>query len=213
MKDKDGAFADYITLPNNNIHIVPENVSNLEAVFAEPLAAALEITEMYHIKPTDKVAIIGDGKLGQMISQVLSLTGCDLTIIGKHIEKLELLKNKGKTILLNELEYDRYFDIVIDCTGNEQGLIYSQKIVKPRGTIILKSTYNSNAILNPTDWVVNELNILGTRCGPIDAALRIIERRMFSTEGLVHKIYSLKDYEVAFNSKTSIKIIFDLQKD
>ena len=212
MTDKDGAFAEYITLPNKNIHIVPENVSNLEAVFAEPLAAALEITEMYHIKPTDKVAIIGDGKLGQMISQVISLTGCDLTIIGKHIEKLELLKSKGKIILLDELKYDRYFDIVIDCTGNEQGLIYSQRIVKPRGTIILKSTYNSIAILNPTEWVVNELNILGTRCGPIDAALRIMERKMFSIDGLVGEIYSLKDYKAAFNSNIGVKSIFDLQK-
>lgn len=213
MKDKDGTFADYITLPNENLYIVPEGVTNLEAVFAEPLAAALEITEMYHIKPTHKVAVIGDGKLGQMIAQVVSLTGCDLLVVGKHVEKLALLKNIGKTMLINELDFHGCFDVVIDCTGNEQGLKYSQRLVKPRGTIILKSTYNHDAMLNATSWVVDELCILGTRCGPMDAALRVLERKVISIDGLVNRLYSLKEYEEAFNSKADIKIVFDLEKD
>ncbi|GFN35148.1 MDR/zinc-dependent alcohol dehydrogenase-like family protein [Tepidimicrobium xylanilyticum] len=212
MTGKDGVFADYITLPNNNIHIVPEGVSDLEAVFAEPLSAALEITEMFHIKPKHRVAIIGDGKLGQLIAQVLSLTACDLTIIGKHLQKLNLVKDKGKVVLIDELKINKYFDVVVDCTGNEQGLIVAGEIVKPRGTIILKSTYNSNTVLNPTYWVVNEINILGSRCGPMDAALRIMERKLFSADGLIDEICSLKDYEKAFDRKAG-KVIFDLKMD
>lgn len=212
MADKDGVFADYVTLPNRNIHIVPENVSDIEAVFTEPLAAALQITEMYHIKPTHKVAIIGDGKLAQLITQTISLTSCDLIVIGKHPEKLELLKNKAKTVLLQNANYENYFDIVIDCTGNDQGLKIAKNIVIAMGTIILKSTYNAGSILSPTSWVVNELTLLGTRCGPFDAALRLLERKLVSVDGLVSGFYSLKDFQSAFDPKNSLKAVFDLQK-
>jgi threonine dehydrogenase-like Zn-dependent dehydrogenase len=213
MKDKNGAFAEYISLPNQNIHMVPDNVSDIEAVFAEPLAAALQIAEQYHIKPSDKIAIVGDGKLAQLIAQVISLTACELTIIGKHSEKLQLLSSKGKTVLLSDASFDNYFDVVIDCTGNEQGLIYAQKIVKAMGTIILKSTYHDDALLNPTTWVVNEINIVGTRCGPIDAALRLFERKLISVEHLISGFYSLQEYEEAFSPLNRLKAIFDIQKE
>ena len=212
MKDKNGAFAEYITLPNQNIHVVPDSVSDIEAVFEEPLAAALQIVEQYHIKPSHKTAIVGDGKLAQLIAQVISLTACDLTIIGKHAEKLDLLKSKGKIVLLSDSSFDNYFDVVIDCTGNEQGLKYAQKIVKAMGTIILKSTYNDDALLNPTTWVVNEINIVGTRCGPIDAALRILERKLVSVEHLISGFYSLQEYEEAFSPINTLKAVFDIQK-
>jgi len=210
MHDMDGAFADYTVLPITNLHLVPDNVSSMEAVFAEPLAAALQIAERVHIKPTDKVAIVGDGKLGQLIAQAISLTACDLTVIGKHSNKLELLKDKAKTILLDEANMENYFDIVIDCTGNDQGLIYSQNIVKAMGNIILKSTYNKEALLNPTGWVVNELSVIGTRCGPLDAALRLMERKLVSLDRLVSGVYSLKEYEDAFSPSNSLKAVFDL---
>lgn len=213
MSDKDGAFAEYITLPNNNIHIVPDNVSDIEAVFTEPLAAALEISEMYHVKPTHKVAIIGDGKLAQLITQTISLTCCDLTVIGKHPEKLELLKNKAKTVLLEDVGNRSYYDIVVECTGNDQGLSLAKDIVNAMGAIILKSTYHSDTVLNPTDWVVNEITILGTRCGPIDAALRLLERKLVSVDKLVSGVYSIKDFESAFSSKNILKAVFDLKKD
>lgn len=212
ITNKDGAFAEYITLPNENIYIVPDNVTDIEAVFTEPLAAVLEITEMYHIKPRHKVAIIGDGKLAQLITQTISLTGCDLTVIGKHSEKLELLKDKAKTVLLQDFKHTNYFDIVVECTGNEQGLDLAKNLVKAMGTIILKSTYNSNALLNPTAWVVNEITLIGTRCGPMDAALRLLERKLVSVDGLLTGIYSLKEFESAFSSKNKLKAVFDLKK-
>ncbi|SCG83932.1 alcohol dehydrogenase GroES domain protein [Proteiniborus sp. DW1] len=212
MTDKNGAFADYITLPNKNLHLVPDNVSDIEAVFTEPLAAALQITEMYHVKPTHKVAVIGDGKLAQLIAQTLSLTACDLTVIGKHLEKLALLRDKANTILLKDAKFQNYFDLVVDCTGNDKGLKYAVEIVKARGIIILKSTYNSDAVLNPTSWVVNEITVLGTRCGPLDAALRLLERKLISVNELISGIYSLKDFEDAFDSKNTLKVVFDLKK-
>lgn len=212
MTDKNGAFADYITLPNKNLHLVPDNVSDIEAVFTEPLAAALQITEMYHVKPTHKVAVIGDGKLAQLIAQTLSLTACDLTVIRKHLEKLALLRDKANTILLKDAKFQNYFDLVVDCTGNDKGLKYAVEIVKARGIIILKSTYNSDAVLNPTSWVVNEITVLGTRCGPLDAALRLLERKLISVNELISGIYSLKDFEDAFDSKNTLKVVFDLKK-
>lgn len=213
MKDKDGVFADYITLPNKNLHIVPDNVTDIEAVFAEPIAAALQITERCHIKPTHKVAIIGDGKLSQLVTQVISLTGCDLTVIGKHLEKLKFLEENATTVLLEEANYINYFDIVIECTGNEQGLKYAQDMVKAMGTIILKSTYNSSSILNPTSWVVNEITVIGTRCGPLDAALRLLQKKLVKVDRLVSGIYALRDFENAFGQKNILKAVFDLRKE
>lgn len=215
MKDRNGSFQEYITLPNKNIYIVPDSVSDLEAVFTEPLAAALEILEMKHIKPRDKVVIVGDGKLAQLIAQVISMTGCHLYIIGKHRDKLDFLKDKGEIILLDEIEGKnlwRQFDIAIDCTGNADGLEMAQDLVKARGTIILKSTYNSNANLNPSLWVVNEINLIGTRCGPMEAALRLLERKLVAIDYLISGIYSLEEYEKAFSRENKFKAIIDMNK-
>ncbi|MCD5413702.1 MAG: alcohol dehydrogenase catalytic domain-containing protein [Clostridiales bacterium] len=212
MIGKNGSFAEYITLPNQNIHLVPDNVTDLEAVYVEPLAAALEITEKCHVKPSHKVAIVGDGKLAYMIAQIISLTACDLSIIGKHNEKLDTMKNIAKTMLLSKLDYENYFDIVIDSTGNEQGLIIAQKIVKAMGVIILKSTYNIKAKLSPPDWVVKEITIIGTRCGPVDAALRLFERKLISVDSLAIGFYLLEEYEEALNPQNMKKTIFYISK-
>lgn len=206
---KNGAYAEYLTLPNRNIHIVPDGVPDIAAVFTEPLAAALQIVEKHHIRPTDSVAIIGDGKLAQLVAQVISLTACDLTVIGKHREKLSLLDTRARTVLLSDAAFENVFDAVIDCTGNEQGLLYAERLVKATGTIILKSTYNGKAMLNPTDWVVNELRIVGTRCGPLHAALRLLERRLVEVEPLLDGIYALKDYEKVFRTNGGLKKVFD----
>lgn len=210
MIQKDGAFAEYLTLPQENLYIVPDGVCNEEAVFAEPLAAAMEITQKYHIKPTDKVAVIGDGKLGQLIGRILALTGCDLTVIGRHREKLELISNLAGVALTSEANYENYFDVIIECTGNEQGFISAQRMVKATGTIVLKSTFNGTANLDPTHWVVNEINIVGTRCGPMDAALRLLEKKLVSVKPLISGFYRLEDYSEAFDKKDALKIIFNL---
>jgi threonine dehydrogenase-like Zn-dependent dehydrogenase len=208
--NKDGAFAEYITLPLANLHIVPDSVSDIEAVFTEPLAAALEITNQCHIKPTHKVAIVGNGKLGQLIGQVLSLTGCDLTVLGRSEKTLSLLKDRAKVELISETNYQSYFDIVVDATGNEAGLSYAQQIVKPMGKVVLKSTYNDKALLDPTLWVVKEITLVGSRCGPLAAALRLLEKKLVSMQQLIGGIYRLEEYEAAFSDQNSLKSIFKI---
>lgn len=210
ITNKDGAFAEYITLPLANLHIVPDTVSDLEAVFTEPLAAALEIPNQCHIRPTHKVAIIGNGKLGQLIGQVLSLTGCDLTVLGRSEKTLGLLKERARVELISEADYESYFDIVVDATGNEAGLAYAQRIVKPMGTVVLKSTYNNQALLDPTLWVVKEITLVGSRCGPLDAALRLLEKKMIRVHDLVGGVYKLKEYQAAFVEGNSLKSIFKI---
>ncbi|CQR71034.1 2-deoxy-scyllo-inosamine dehydrogenase [Sporomusa ovata DSM 2662] len=210
ITDKDGAFAQYITLPLANLHLVPDDVADLEAVFAEPLAAALEITNQCHIKPTHKVAIVGNGKLGQLIGQVLSLTGCDLTILGKNDKSLLLFKNKARVQLIAQVDYESYFDVVVEATGNQAGLSYAQKIVKPMGKVVLKSTYHDQALLNPTLWVVKEITLVGSRCGPMDAALRLLDKKLVSMEGLIGGVYTLEEYQAAFNDQSSLKSVFKI---
>lgn len=211
IEGKDGAFAEYITLPIENLVVVPDNIEDLNAVFVEPLAAALEVTEFTHIRPSSKVAIIGNGKLGRMIAEVVSSTGCDLTIIGntdKHMKPFEAI---GKTTTWNNFHEKSVFDVVIECTGNPQGIKGAEKIVKPRGTVILKSTYVGDASLNPTSWVVNEISFKGSRCGPMAAAVRMLQRKMIELDFLTGKVYALKDFKEAFESKEG-KSIFDLTK-
>lgn len=143
---RDGAFADYLTLPVENLHVVPENVSDEEAVFVEPLAANFEILEQVHLKPTDRVVILGDGKWGQLAAQVLALSGCEVLMVGKHEEKLALAEKRGvRTYLLEDaerfaLENGRRVDLVVECSGSAQGVEMALRMVRPRGTLILKST-------------------------------------------------------------------------
>lgn len=138
--NKDGAFADYLTLPARNLHLIPDSVPDEEAVFIEPLAAAFEILQQIHIKPGDRVCVIGDGRLGLLAAQVLSLTGCDLFVVGRHEKKLELLKGKGIRIAFESDFSEGEFDFVVDCAGSPSGMELAVKIVKPRGTIVLKTT-------------------------------------------------------------------------
>lgn len=206
---KDGAFAEYLTLPNENLFIVPEDVADEDAVFTEPLAAALQVLTICHIRPTDKVAVIGDGKLGQLIARVIALTGCELVVIGRHQVKLKLLENIAKTTISPGKEFSNYFDLVVECTGNEKGLSTAQKIIKARGKILLKSTYACKTLLDPSYWVVNEISLIGTRCGPMDAALRLLERKKVEVADLISGYYKLKDFKEAF-AENSLKIILKI---
>src|SRR3989441_4419903 len=144
--NRDGAFAEYLVLPTRNLHLVPDNVSDEEAVFVEPLAANFEIVEQVHVKPTDSVVVLGDGKMGQLAAQVLVLSGCEVMMEGKHEENLALVGKRGVRtyVLANayslELENGRNVDLVVECSGSAQGLEVALRLVRPRGTIILKST-------------------------------------------------------------------------
>jgi threonine dehydrogenase-like Zn-dependent dehydrogenase len=168
--NRDGAFADYLTLPIANLHAVPDAVPDEAAVFTEPVAAAFQILAQVAIAPRDRVVVFGDGKLGQVIAQVLATTGCALTVVGRHPRKLAHLTARGIATQLDP-PAARAADIVVDCTGRREGLQAALAALRPRGTLVLKSTFAGEAALNLSAIVVDEITIVGSRCGPFAPAL------------------------------------------
>lgn len=195
MEGLDGTFAEYFVLANHLIHPVPDSLPTEKAIYVEPLAAALEIPNQLHIRPEDNVAIIGDGRLALMIAQVVSLTGVDLTVIGKHPEKWEYFQGAAKTVK----ETEETFEIVIDATGSPSGIELAKKLVRKRGTIVLKSTYAGTTNLDLSYFVVNEITIMGSRCGPFPPALNLLEKGLVRLPEIA--LWDLKDYEEAFGWK------------
>ncbi len=193
---RDGVFADYTRLPLVNLHRVPDAVSDDEAVFVEPLAAACQIVEQVHLKPTDRVAVLGDGKLGLLCAQVLRTTACDLTAIGKHAAKLDILRQRGiRTMLVSEAGAveARRFDVVVECTGSPAGFDLARQLLRPRGTLVLKSTYEGLPQANLTMIVVDEITVVGSRCGPFEPALRLLAHKRVDVTSLIHARYPLRD--------------------
>ncbi len=211
--NKDGVFSEYITLPVKNLHLVPDSVSDEEAVFVEPLAAAFEITRQVDIMPYGKVCVLGDGKLGLLVGQVLSLTNCDLVVVGKHKDKLSILKRRGiKTALVSNFN-KREFDVVVDCTGSSSGMETALKIVKPQGKIIIKTTIAEKRAVDLNRVVVNELALIGSRCGPFPPAIKAIETKKVDVHPLISKTFSLEDGIKAFKyalRKGVLKVIVEI---
>jgi threonine dehydrogenase-like Zn-dependent dehydrogenase len=201
---RNGAFADYLVLPVENLHVVPDEVSDEEAVFVEPLAANFEILEQVQVKPTNLVLVLGDGKLGQLAAQVLALAGCDVRMVGKHREKLALVERRGiTTYLLDEAQrvladVGRRADLVVECTGSARGLELALRLVRPRGTVILKSTVADKSTLDLAPIVIDEIGVQGSRCGPFQPALRALSRRTLDIRPLISAQFSLDDALLAF---------------
>lgn len=195
IEGKDGCFARYMTLETHLLHVVPDGLSTEKAIFTEPLAAALQIPKQVHISPDTKVAVIGDGRLGLMVTGVLSCYGIDLTIIGRHPEKLKAFEGYGRTGLSTE---DR-FELVIDCTGSEGGLSLAKKLVRKQGRIVLKSTYAGTVSVDMSYFVVNEITIIGSRCGPFEPALTLLEKGLVTLPPI--ELFPLERFEEAFASK------------
>ncbi len=208
---KDGCFSDYFTLPVENLLIVPDNVSDEQAVFVEPLAAGLEILEQVHIQPIQKVLVLGDGKLGIITALALNASGLDVTLVGKHEEKLDIAKAQGvKTSLLNDLKINKEWDFVVEATGSITGFETSIALVKPRGTLILKSTIVASKEFNFSSLVVDEVTIVGSRCGRFKPALRMLEQEKIDLKPLVSKIYDVENVIEAFEAnkrKDTVKIL------
>ena len=190
---------------------VPENVSDEQAVFVEPLAAACEITEQLHIKPIDKVVVLGDGKLGLTTALTLHAQGFDVTLIGKHQNKLDIAKNqKVKTQLLQELKVENNFDVVVEATGSVSGFETSLALVKPRGVLVLKSTIATGKELNLAPIVINEITVLGSRCGQFPPALRLLENDRIDFKPFISGIYNIDDAIEGFEankSKETLKVL------
>lgn len=211
--NRDGVFAEYTTLPVRNIHRIPDSVSDEEAVFIEPLAAAFEILEQVNVSSSDRVCVLGDGKMGLLVGQVLSATGCDLTVVGKHREKLSILEEIDiKTGLVFNFK-GKEFDVVVDCTGSQAGMERALGIVKPRGKIIIKTTVAKRGYLDLNRVVVNEISLIGSRCGPFSPAIDAIGSRKIDLYSLISDKFDLKDGLTAFQNakrKDALKIILKM---
>ena len=195
---RDGTMADYFTLPINLLYPVPSAVPDEWAVFTEPLAAACEIIEQVSIRPSDRVLVLGDGKLGLLIAQVLHLTGCDLLAVGRHPEKLAILERRGIRTKTADERIPPGADIVVEATGSAGGFATARAVVRPRGTLVLKSTFHGDVTLDLSMVVVDEVTIVGSRCGPFPPALRLLEQRLVDVESLIDETLSLDDSLVAF---------------
>jgi alcohol dehydrogenase len=211
IQGRNGTLADYCLLPVHNLHHVPDAVSDEQAVFVEPLAAALEITDRTHIRPTDSVVVTGDGKLGLLVAQVLALTGCRLQVVGRHKSHLGILARRQiPTCLEADVPADLQADVVVDCTGHPDGLTLSRRLVRPRGKLVLKSTFHGDNQVNLTSLVVDEVSLLGSRCGPFAPALRFLEQKLIDVASLIDRVYALDDGLAAFEraaSKGALKVL------
>jgi threonine dehydrogenase-like Zn-dependent dehydrogenase len=189
----DGAFAELMSVPASNLHIVPSSVSDEEAVFAEPLAAAFEILEQVQVNPGDEVLVLGDGKLGNLCAQVLRLTGANVTVLGKHEDKLKLIKRSGvRTMLLSDWQ-GKPFDVVVEATGSASGWELAMRAVRPRGTLVLKSTIAGEHKTSLASLVINEVTVVGSRCGVFPPALETLSEKTVSVTPMIEKIYPLSE--------------------
>jgi alcohol dehydrogenase len=210
---RDGAFAEFLLLPTANLYAVPASVPDEKAVFAEPLAAACEILEQIDIQPTDRVLILGDGKLGLLVAAVVRLTGADLALVGRHAAKLAIAKKWGICVHLAErgaqgdalpagkspMEGIGKADIVIECTGSTSGLAGALQLVRPGGTVVLKSTYHGNLSVDMSGIVVDEVSLIGSRCGPFAPALRLLESELIDPTPLISGVFPLSEGQAALD--------------
>lgn len=185
---RDGAHAEFLQLPSRNLLEVPENVTDEQAVFTEPLAAAFGITEQVDIAPETRVAVIGDGKLGLLCAMSLALKSQNVTQVGKHPNKLAIAAKTGiETVLLDEIKpaMSRHFDVAVEASGSESGFKTALDLIRPRGKIVLKSTFHGTPIWAASRVVVDEITIVGSRCGRFAPALDLLKSGAVNVEDLI----------------------------
>lgn len=208
---KDGCLAQYMTWPVKELLEVPESVTNEQAVFVEPLAAGLEILEQVHIQPCEKVVILGDGKLGLTTALALNASNLDVTLVGKHQNKLDIAKNQGvKTMLLQNLQIKKEWDFVVEATGSVSGFETALNLTKPRGTLVLKSTVAASKEFNLAPIVIDEIRVQGSRCGKFAPALRLLEQKKIDFTPMISGIYDIDNAIEAFEKnkeKDTLKVL------
>ena len=195
---RDGAFAEFLSLPEENLHVIPDSITDEQAVFVEPLAAAFEIKEQVSLNSNWKVAVVGDGRLAQMICQVLKLSCPDVTCFGRHQSKLA---NLEKFEILTKIGIDDSdslsYDLVVEATGSNSGFADTMKLVKPRGTVILKSTIASRENLDLTPTIVNEITLVGSRCGLFKPAIDALATGIVSVDSMIDSTFPLEKFSDA----------------
>jgi len=192
IKGRHGAFADYLCLPLENLYSVPASIPNEAAVFTEPLAAALEIQQQIAIRPTDNILVIGAGKLGQLIAQSLLITGAHLQVVARHQKQQQLLATHQIAWLTESAVIPKNYDYVIEVTGSPNGFALARQAVRPQGSIILKSTYKGEQPINLSSLVVDEITLIGSRCGPFAPALHLLEQQAVDPTLLIEERFPLE---------------------
>ena len=207
---KDGCFAEYFTMPTEVLFEVPDNE---QAVFVEPLAAACEITEQLHIKPFEKVVVLGDGKLGLITALTLNAQNIDVILVGKHQNKLDIAKAQGvETKLLQDLKVEKIYDVMVEATGSISGFETALALTKPRGTLVLKSTVAASKEFNLAPIVIDEITVLGSRCGQFGAALRLLKSNKIDFSPLISARYKADEAIEAFEKnkeKETLKVLLE----
>jgi threonine dehydrogenase-like Zn-dependent dehydrogenase len=210
----DGAFAEMIAVPQCNLHAVPDSVPDEVAVFTEPVAAAFQIPAQMTIRSKDRVVVLGDGRLGNLCAQVLARLSDHVMVVGKHLEKLALLASLGiGTALLSDPLDERAADIVVDCTGSDAGLPTALRLVRPRGTIVLKTTVAGAQTMAWAPFVIDEVTLVGSRCGPFDQALAALEQGRVSVRPLISDRFDLSHGIEALaraQMKPVLKVLLDV---
>ena len=216
----DGAFAEFLTLPIENLHIIPPGVTDRQAAFVEPLAAACQILDQIAILQFPSAVVLGDGKLAQLIAMVLQTAGCEVKLLGKHQEKLDLATRMGiQTGKVFGDERDlkhasRKWRLVIEATGSPTGLRLAEEIVEPRGTLVLKSTFHGAAPVETWPMVVKEITVIGSRCGPFKKAISLLASGKVDPTSLVSRVFSLHEAPraVAYAQKRGVmKVLLNAQ--
>jgi threonine dehydrogenase-like Zn-dependent dehydrogenase len=210
---QDGAFAERVAVPVANLHEVPDALSDAHAVFVEPLAAAFEILEQIRVAYSSEAVVLGDGKLGLLIAQVLKTAGVRVLLVGKHAEHLDLARGWG--ISASELDaWDRTpRDLVVDATGSKQGFELALEAVRPRGTLVMKTTVAEREAVNLAPLVINEITVVGSRCGPFEPALAALRDGRVQVAELVDARYPLEDGVKALEragARAALKVLLEI---
>ncbi len=198
IANRAGVFAEYTSLPLENLYRVPDSVSDEAAVFTEPLAAALEIQSQILFQEADRVLLIGAGRLGQLIAQTLALTGVDLHVVARHPLQQQLLAARGIKLISEDEIQPKKWDVVVEATGSPSGFDLARKAIRPRGILVLKSTYKGDMSVNFSSIVVDEINIIGSRCGPFEPALKLLEKCEVDPSVLISDQFKLGESLKAF---------------
>lgn len=198
---RDGCFADLVAVPLHNLHAIPDILSDEEAVFVEPLAAACQVLVQRPVEKHTRVSVVGCGRLGLLVAQVLAEVGCRLTVVGRNPTKLLLCEKKGiQAVHVNDLVPRNDRELVVECTGAPEGLELAMKLVRPRGTILLKSTCAEAGSVNLAPIVVHEVSVLGSRCGPFSEAINALARQAVDVRSMISRSFPIEEGLKAFQA-------------
>jgi len=215
IRHRDGAFAEFLSLPAANLHALPDSLDDATAVFTEPVAAACRVLEQLTLGRDWRVAVLGDGRMGLLVAQVLRTAAPDVTVLGRHERKLAVARNLGLHTsgpLDSSIRRER-FDLVVDVTGRPHGIRRALEIVRPRGLVVMKSTFHGEAPLESWPIVVDEVTLIGSRCGPFKPAIGLLESGAVQVKPLITRVAKLDDHQAAFTeARRSLKVLFGVSE-